>query len=82
MKVNGKHEDVKVIKLTHKGVGIKYKAFMPSKYEEFQEEFQEEVPFLEIEFRDIEEALFLLKALEGLVRESKLYMGEWRQTRV
>lgn len=78
MKVNGKHEDVKVIKLTHKGVGIKYKAFMPSKYEEFQEE----APFLEIEFRDIEEALFLLKALEGLVRESKLYMGEWRRIRI
>ena len=78
MKVNGKHEDVKVIKLTHKGVGIKYRAFMPSKYERLQEE----VPFLEIEFGDIGEALFLMKALEGLVQESKLYMGEWRQTRV
>lgn len=78
MKVNGKHEDIKSIRLEHKGVGIKYRAFMPSKYERFQEE----VPFLEIEFRDIEEALFLMRALEGFVRESKLYMGEWRETRV
>ena len=78
MKVNRRQKDVQVIQLSHSGITVRYEAVTPARYGEHLEE-SPDLGILEIEFRDLEEVAFLMRALEGFVHESELFLGEWQR---
>lgn len=81
MKVNRRQKDVKVIQLSHSGTTVRYEAVVHARYGKHLEE-SPDLGILEIEFRDLEEVVFLMRALEGLMHESELFLGEWQRRRL
>ena len=81
MKVNRRQKDIQVIQLSHSGTTVRYHAVAPARYGEHLEELPD-LGILEIEFRDLEEVVFLMRALEGFMHESELFLGEWQRRRV
>lgn len=81
MKVNRRQKDIQVIQLSHSGTDVRYQVVTPARYGEHLAELPD-LGILEIEFRDLEEVVFLMRALEGLMHESELFLGEWQRRRV
>lgn len=81
MKVNRRQKDIQVIQLSHSGTTVRYEAVVHARYGEHLEE-SPDLGILEIEFRDLEEVVFLMRALEGLARESERFLGEWQGRRL
>lgn len=81
MKVNRRQKDIKVIQLSHSGTTVRYEAVVHARYGEHLEE-SPDLGILEIEFRDLGEVAFLMRALEGLARESERFLGEWQRRRL
>ena len=80
MKVNRRQKDIQVIQLRHSGTTVRYQAVTPARYGEHLEE-SPDLGILEIEFRDLGEVAFLMRALEGFMRESGLFLGEKKRKR-
>lgn len=78
MKINRRQKDIKVIQLRHSGTTVRYEAVTHARYGEHLEE-SPDLEILEIEFRDLEEVVFLMRALEGFMHETKLFLGEWQR---
>ena len=81
MKVNRRQKDIQVIQLRHSGTAVRYQVVTPARYGEYLEE-SPDLGILEIEFRDLGEVAFLMRALEGFMHESELFLGEWQRRRV
>lgn len=78
MKIDNRSKDVQSVRFIHSGTELKYRCVFPSKYMNHVEASPDH-EILQIEFRDTEEIVMLMRMLEEFLGETRLFCGDWRR---
>lgn len=80
MRSNGSDRDVQVIQFVHNGRDLRYRIFIPAKYEDTSVH-KPGCEIMRIDFDDLEEVMTLIQCLGQFAHEVRNGMGEWRRER-